>query len=94
VFDAAKAEHLGIVNAIVPHDELDAHVDEIAGRLASGPTIALSMTKRMLDQAFDVSLAQALEAEAMAQAVNTGTNDTREAMQAFAAKRDPVFRGE
>jgi 2-(1,2-epoxy-1,2-dihydrophenyl)acetyl-CoA isomerase len=94
IFDATTAERLGIVNAIVPHDELDAHVDGVAGRLASGPTIALSMTKRMLDQAFDVSLDQALEAEAMAQAVNAGTKDTREAMQAFAAKREPMFRGE
>jgi enoyl-CoA hydratase/carnithine racemase len=92
-FDAAAAERLGIVNGVVPHDELDAHVDGIAARLASGPTIALSMTKRMLNQAFDVSYAQALEAEAMAQAVNSGTKDTREAIQAFLEKRDPIFRG-
>jgi enoyl-CoA hydratase/carnithine racemase len=93
IFDAATADRLGIVNAIVPHDELDARVDEVAAKLAAGPTIALSMTKRMLGQAFDVSFAQALEAEAMAQAVNSGTKDTREAMKAFAEKRDPDFRG-
>jgi 2-(1,2-epoxy-1,2-dihydrophenyl)acetyl-CoA isomerase len=93
MFDAATADRLGIVNGVVPHAQLDAHVDDIAARLAAGPTIALSMTKRMLGQAFDVSYAQALEAEAMAQAVNNTTKDTREAMDAFAQKRDPIFRG-
>jgi enoyl-CoA hydratase/carnithine racemase len=93
VFDAVVADRLGILNAVVPHDELDARVDDVVARLASGPTIALSMTKRLLDQAFDVSLAQALEAESMAQAVNNTTEDTREAFRAFAEKRSPVFRG-
>jgi enoyl-CoA hydratase/carnithine racemase len=93
IIDAAAAERMDIVNGVVAHDELDAFVDDIAVRLASGPTIALSMTKRLLGQAFDVSYAQALEAEAMAQAVNQSTHDTREAFEAFVAKRAPVFRG-
>jgi 2-(1,2-epoxy-1,2-dihydrophenyl)acetyl-CoA isomerase len=93
VVDAHEAERIGIVNRVVPHDELDAHVDEIAGRLAAGPPIALGMTKRLLGQAHDVTFAQALEAEAMAQAVNGATEDTPEAIRAFLEKRLPTFRG-
>jgi enoyl-CoA hydratase/carnithine racemase len=93
VFDAAEAERIGIVNRVVPHDELDAFVDDVAGRLAAGPPIALGMTKRLLNQAHDVTFPQALEAEAMAQAVNGATEDTPEAIRAFLAKRPPTFRG-
>lgn len=93
MFDAAEADRIGIVNRVLPHDRLDAEVDAVAARLASGPPIALSLTKRLLGQAFDATYAQALEAEAMAQAVNGSTKDTREAITAFLEKRDPIFRG-
>jgi 2-(1,2-epoxy-1,2-dihydrophenyl)acetyl-CoA isomerase len=55
--------------------------------------MALSMTKRMLDNAATSSLVQALEAEAIAQNVNLGTKDMVEALKAFAEKRSPVFEG-
>jgi 2-(1,2-epoxy-1,2-dihydrophenyl)acetyl-CoA isomerase len=93
VIDAATADRLGLCNRVVPVDELDATVDDLVGRLAAGPPLALSMTKRLLDQAFDVSLAQAVEAEAQAQSVNGGTADTIEALKAFAEKRTPRFEG-
>jgi enoyl-CoA hydratase/carnithine racemase len=93
IFDAAEADRIGLVNRVVPHDELDAQVDAIADRLASGPPIAISLTKRLLAQAFDATYAQALEAEAMAQAVNGSTKDTNEAIRAFLEKRTPEFRG-
>ena len=51
------------------------------------------MTKRMLDNSVNSSLAQSLEAETVAQAVNLGTADLPEALQAFAEKRPPVFLG-
>jgi 2-(1,2-epoxy-1,2-dihydrophenyl)acetyl-CoA isomerase len=94
VIDAAEAERIGIVNKVLPHEALDAEVDSIAERLAAGPPIALGMTKRLLNQAFDASYAQALEAEAMAQAVNSSTQDTTEAIRAFLEKRSPTFRGQ
>jgi enoyl-CoA hydratase/carnithine racemase len=93
MFDADEAERIGLVNRVVPGEHLDAEVDALAGRLASGPTIAISLTKRLLAQAFDATYAQALEAEAMAQAVNGSTKDTNEAIRAFLEKRTPVFRG-
>lgn len=93
IVDAHEAERIGVVNRVVPHDELDAFVDGIAGRLAAGPPIALGLTKRLLNQAKDVSLAEAVEHEAMAQAVNGGTEDMQRALRAFREKREPTFEG-
>jgi enoyl-CoA hydratase/carnithine racemase len=93
ILSAKEAEGLGLVNRVVPAASLDAFVDDWAHRLAAGPPIALSMTKRLLNDSFTTSLAQAVEAEAMAQAVNFKTADMAEAMRAFAEKRDPVFPG-
>jgi len=93
VIDAAEAERLGLVNRVVPHDGVDALVDEWAARLAGGPPIALAMTKRMLNQSFAMGLEEALDAEGLSQTVNFGTSDTPEAVRAFFDKREPEFRG-
>ena len=89
-----RIKELGLANAVVPADELDAVVDAVVRRIAGGPPMALSMTKRMLENSATSSLLQALEAEAVAQNVNLGTKDMAEAMRAFAEKRPPEFRGE
>ena len=93
VISAQDALALGVVNRVVPDAELDAFVDEWAGRLAAGPPIALSMTKRMLNRSFEVSFEQALEDESRSQTVNFGTRDTAEALAAFVAKRTATFEG-
>jgi len=93
ILPADEAERIGLVTRVVPRAELDATVAELAARLAAGPTLALSMTKRLLNQSSQVTLAQALEAEAQAQAVNFGTRDTAEAMTAFMERREPRFEG-
>ncbi len=93
VISADEARELGIVNKVVAAADLDAAVDDWARRLAAGPPVALSMTKTLLNNAFSVSMDEALEDEARCQAVNMGTADMAEAMQAFVEKRDPVFRG-
>jgi 2-(1,2-epoxy-1,2-dihydrophenyl)acetyl-CoA isomerase len=94
IISAADALELGIVNRVVPVTDLDKVVDEWAERLASGPPIALAMTKRMLNRSFEQSFEQALEDESRCQTVNFGTRDTLEAIKAFVQKRPPVFRGE
>jgi 2-(1,2-epoxy-1,2-dihydrophenyl)acetyl-CoA isomerase len=93
VLNAAEALALGLVNAVVPTDDLDSATREIVDAIASGPPVALSMTKRELDNAGYASLAQALEAEALAQSVNVQTDDLREALVAYAEHRPPNFSG-
>ena len=88
-----EAFDLGLVNRVVPADELDATTEELADAIAAGPPLALSMTKRELDNAGSSSLAQALEIEALAQSVNVGTEDIREALTAYAERRPPEFKG-
>jgi 2-(1,2-epoxy-1,2-dihydrophenyl)acetyl-CoA isomerase len=93
VISAADAERFGIVNKLVPQDELDATVGEWADRLAAGPPLALAMTKRLLTLNATADFPAALEAEGMAQTVNFATSDTREAIDAFLNKRAPEFKG-
>jgi 2-(1,2-epoxy-1,2-dihydrophenyl)acetyl-CoA isomerase len=94
IIDATEAERLGLVNRLVAHDALDKAVAELAGRLAALPPIQLSVSKRLLNQSFSVSMAEALEFEDVAQALNFSSADTTEAMLAFAQKREPKFTGE
>ena len=93
IIDATEAERIGLVNRVVPDAALDGFVADWATRLAVGPPIAVAMTKRLLDNAMNVTLEEALDDEGMAQTVNFGTNDTPEAILAFVEKRQPRFRG-
>ncbi|MGB0111748.1 MAG: enoyl-CoA hydratase [Ilumatobacteraceae bacterium] len=93
IIDADTASSMGLVNRVLPDDELDAFVDEWATRLAGGPPIALAMSKRLLNNSLAVTLEEALDDEGLSQTVNFGTKDTVEAIKAFVEKRDPVFEG-
>jgi enoyl-CoA hydratase/carnithine racemase len=88
-----EAFALGLVNAVVPAGELDAAARDVVDAIAAGPPIALASTKRELDNASTVSLAQALEIEALAQGVNAQTDDLREALLAYMERRPPTFTG-
>jgi enoyl-CoA hydratase/carnithine racemase len=90
---APDAHAMGLVNLVVPAASLEGTVSEWAGRLAAGPTAALTLTKRMLNESFAVSMDQALEDEARSQHVTYTTADAREALAAFREKRDPAFTG-
>jgi len=93
IIDAAEADRLGLVNRVLPPDELDGFVAGWAARLAAGPPIALGLTKRLLNDGLARTLEEAVEDEARAQSVNFSTADTAEAISAFLQKRDPEFRG-
>jgi len=93
MMDAARAKEVGFVNAVVPADDLDAAVGDIVAKIAGGPPIAISMTKRQLDNSGSSSLLQSLEVEALAQNVNLSTNDMREAFMAYFERRPPNFTG-
>ncbi len=68
-------------------------VSEWTKTLLSGPPLALSMSKTLLNKSFETSLDQALESEAQAQSVNLASSDAREALNAFVEKRPPQFTG-
>jgi enoyl-CoA hydratase/carnithine racemase len=93
IIDAPEADRIGLVNRVVPHDELTAAVAEVAQRLAALPPVQLSVSKRLLNQSLSVSMSEALEFEDVAQVMNFQSADTAEAVAAFVQKRSPEFTG-
>jgi len=85
--DASTAEHYGLVNRVVPHAELLPAAYEWARRLAQGPTLAISMTKHMLNAELNMDLVSAIEAEAQAQALMLMGDDHRRFYENFKARR-------
>jgi enoyl-CoA hydratase/carnithine racemase len=83
----------GFFNRLVPPEQLHDEGLALAAELAAGPTFAHGITKTMLHQEWNMSIDQAVEAEAQAQALCMQTEDFRRAYDAFAAKRKPVFEG-
>ena len=84
----------GYFNRVVPADQLLATAQDMAGRIAAGPNFANMMTKTMLAQEWSMSLEQAIEAEAQAQAICMQGQDFHRAYNAFVAKEKPVFQGD
>ena len=91
--EANEALSLGLVNRVVPDEELAAVTMELARSLAHGPSIALSLMKRNLNFAESGSLAELLDMEAAHQVQTGRTEDHREAAKAFVEKRAPIFTG-
>jgi enoyl-CoA hydratase/carnithine racemase len=88
-----EAERWGFFNRLVSPEALLADAQSLAADLASGPTFANAMTKRMLEMEWAMSVNDAIEAEAVAQALCMTTEDFGRAYRAFAAKQRPVFEG-
>ena len=84
----------GFFNQLHASDALGAAAHSLAQSLAQGPSFAHGMTKTMLHQEWSMTLDQAIEAEAQAQAICMQTQDFHRAYQAFAAKQQPVFQGD
>jgi 2-(1,2-epoxy-1,2-dihydrophenyl)acetyl-CoA isomerase len=91
--DAVSCERLGLVNRIVAPDETDAVADGLACRLAGGPTVMLSHTKRLLQVSSESGRDRAFEEEAWAQEAVSRTADLQEGLRSFAERREPRFRG-
>jgi enoyl-CoA hydratase/carnithine racemase len=84
----------GFFNAIHEPDALQGAAAKLAREIAEGPNFAHAMTKRMLQMEWAMSMDQAIEAEAVAQALCMTTQDFRRAYDAFVAKQRPVFKGD
>jgi len=89
-----EAERWGFFNRLCAPEELHAAATLLAAELASGPTFAHGMTKKMLHQEWNMGVDEAIEAEAQAQAICMTTQDFTRAYQAFVAKQKPVFKGD
>jgi 2-(1,2-epoxy-1,2-dihydrophenyl)acetyl-CoA isomerase len=91
--DALTCERLGLVNRVTAPDDTDAAAEEIAGRLAAGPTVMLALTKRLLSVSSESGRDRAFEQEAWAQEAVSRTADLQEGLRSFAERRKPNFQG-
>lgn len=91
---AEEGERWGFFNALHDAENLETEARALAKRLADGPTFAHGMTKTQLNQEWSMSLEQAIEAEAQAQAICMQTTDFERAYRAFVAKEKPAFEGD
>jgi 2-(1,2-epoxy-1,2-dihydrophenyl)acetyl-CoA isomerase len=90
---AAEAQAVGLVNGVVPADQLSAAAQAAAASLASGPTAAIGLAKRAINHAEDALLAESLGMEAALQELAGRTQDHAEGVAAFSEKREPRFIG-
>jgi 2-(1,2-epoxy-1,2-dihydrophenyl)acetyl-CoA isomerase len=90
---AADAHRLGLVNRVSPTDQLDETAGSLVGRLATSPTSAVSLVKRMFNRSLDGDRADAFTIEAMAQELQGHSRDATEGVQAFMERRAPEFSG-
>jgi enoyl-CoA hydratase len=93
-FDAQTALDLGLVNMVVPLDELREKTMEVARKLCKKPAFSLRMAKEALNAAWSCSLEKGLQIETHGWAMTYGTKDAKEGMNAFLEKRKPIYTGE
>ena len=90
---ATAALDLGLVNRVVPADDLDAVATELLERLGAAPTSALSLTKQLFNRSLDGDRTASFLAEAMAQELQSRSFDATEGVTAFGERRTPEYRG-
>ena len=93
MIDAREAKEIGLVNQVVPADELAKATYEMASSIAKLPPLATRMAKRGLYLGLNAELGSQLQYEAFAVDYLHGTEDFKEATKAFLEKREPVFKG-
>lgn len=92
-FGAQEAKDMGLINFIVPSDDLAAETRKLAERLANGPTVAIGRTKALLNASLGNSMEEQLSMEAENFAACAASNDWVEGVTAFKEKRKPDYKG-
>ena len=90
---ATEAHELGLLNKVVPPDQLDEALEAWCERLATAPTRALALTKWLVNTSLESDRATAFQNEAVAQELNMSTVDANEGVAAFVERRSPTYRG-
>jgi 2-(1,2-epoxy-1,2-dihydrophenyl)acetyl-CoA isomerase len=90
---AREAEHLGLVNMVVPDDQLQVETDKLVERLANGPTLAYAHIKEQIMNSFEHSREEQAMLECMGAAKSALTRDVAEGIDAVIKRRRPMFRG-
>jgi enoyl-CoA hydratase/carnithine racemase len=93
IIDAAEAERLGIVNKVLPDDQLMSHVRDIAVKIARGPQLSIRFIKRAVYQGARIDLRTSLDLISSHYAVVSSSADHKEAVAAYLEKRKPSFTG-
>ena len=94
VVNAQEAERIGLVNRVVPHDELMKATREFAGEIAENPPLAVGLAKAALYRGLDsTDIGIQMDYENYTQNALMGTEDFQESINSFMEKRDPVFKG-
>lgn len=93
ILDAREASEIGLVNEVVDAEFFEEELEEFVEPIATGPTVALSTSTRLIDEAFGKSLEKALQDEATSQGVVFDSKDHVEGIEAFQENREPNFEG-
>ena len=91
--EAKEAERFGVLNRLVPADELEKETMSLAGKIANGPAIAMRITKRQVYEGLGVDLETALQMIAASQNIALGSEDHKEGVTAIREKRRAKFQG-
>jgi enoyl-CoA hydratase len=94
IIDAQEALRIGIVNDIVPAEELEGTVMKLAGQIAKQSSLALKWAKKSINVSQEANLSVGLGYEALAEALLFSSKDRQEGINAFLEKRKPQFKGE
>jgi 2-(1,2-epoxy-1,2-dihydrophenyl)acetyl-CoA isomerase len=92
IIDAAEAERIGLVNRVVPAEELETGTMELALSLTKGPALAMGLAKKSIYQGLTMDLASAIEFETRAHVITMISDDMTEGITAFKEKRTPKFK--
>lgn len=93
IIDAKEAEKIGLVNKVVPAEQLESATKELASKLAGGPPIAMDLIKKAIYMSETQDMESALSYVALMTSLNMETHDGKEGVTAFIEKRPPLYQG-